>query len=108
MTINRKFSVTYEIITPESWEAKHTGYIAQNIDLREALELVDGAVDYHCDVGSGVECQRVHEGTHEGYTSDSYDHVLFDGDVEDRTLHFPKHLTESTRFRIMDLMGAFG
>ena len=104
---NKQFSVTYEIITPESCEhgeAEEQGYSAQNIDLREALELVSGGVDFHADCYPchdvrWVTAYNVHEGTHKGYTSDS---------TENRSIHFPKHLTESTRFRIMRLMGVYG
>lgn len=103
-----KFSVTYEIVTPESAEygdAEERGFICKDVDLREAISEVnrtrtnevDGVTDISCDefpmrsprwvtITNGMEYRT--------------------GAQESRSLHMPEELTASTRRRIARLLGA--
>ena len=95
------FLLTFERITPESaaeGDVAEHGVLFESISLREAIDHMEGA-----------ECIEANEyplqgarwvtafGTHEDYLS---------GEVGNLSLHFPEHLTPSTRRRIVRLLGA--
>ena len=100
------FDVTYEIVTPESAEngdAEERGYIGQSLTLREAIydvlhtrtSLVEGieAIEFS---SSDLESAR---------WLDVCNGAEFETDArENRSLHFPEHLTASTKRRIMRLI----
>ena len=97
------YAVTYDIVTPESaehGEAQECGFIDDNIkSLREAIDYlfqtrtasVDGVIAIE-DHGRWV---TVHNGME-----------YLTGANESRSLHFPENITESSRKRILSLIGA--
>jgi hypothetical protein len=95
------FLLTFETITPESAEqgdvAEH-GVLYEAITLREALEQLEGAETIEANEYP-LQCPRwvTGYGTHEDYLS---------GEVGNISLHFPEHLTPSTRRRIVRLLEA--
>ena len=95
-----KFNVTYENITPESAEhgdAESRGFIAQGVTLREALEQVT--------LGSHVEanCSPVADPHWFTFYAHNYDYIT--GETENRSLHLPDSLTESSKQRIAKFIG---
>lgn len=102
-----RFSVSYEIVTPESAEqgdAAERGWIAQGLSLREALATVGQSRTAHCDgvtaieacVSQGRPCSLVVTHGMEYLT----------GAYESRTLHVPVSVTDSSATRIARLLGA--
>lgn len=102
------FSVTYEVVTPDSageGEAAVSGFIVQDVSLRDAVEAFNETRTSQVD---GVECVECDE-----YPIRSPRWVtVFNGREyetgaqESRSLHFPKHLTAASRVRIARLCGA--
>ena len=96
MTDNKqRFSVTYEIITPESAEQgdiAEDGFIAEDIGLREAIDAVGGV------------CYE-HNGNYEWFTNHEYDTDYSTGAHENRSLHPPDGVTNASRVRIGRLLG---
>ena len=95
------FLLTFETITPESaamGDAAERGVLYEGITLREALEQLEGAETIEANEYP-VQCPRwvTGYGTHEDYLS---------GEVGNISLHFPEHLTPSTRRRIVRLLEA--
>ena len=93
--IGHKFSVTYEIVTPESAEHGDTaedGFIAENISLRDAIDEVGGVCDEH-------------NGNCEWFTRYDYGTDYRTGARESRSLHVPDSVTNATRTRIGRLLG---
>lgn len=101
------FSVTYQIVTPESaeqGEADESGFMLQDVSLREALDCLcetrTSAVD-------GVECIECDECP---VRSPRWVTVINGmeyetGAQESRSLHMSAHLTAATRRRIARLAG---
>ncbi len=100
------FDVTYEIITPESAEhgdAERRGYAGVELGLRDAIrELFEvetcqtggiEAIEPNCSDSSAARWITVYNGMQ--YET---------GAQENRSLHFPEHLTASTKRRIMRLV----
>ena len=95
-----KFSVTFETITHESaeaGEAETRGFIVQDVPLREALD--------HMTIGLYVEanCSPVIDPRWFTFYGYSEDYVT--GAIENRSLHLPDGLTESSKQRIAKLIG---
>ena len=104
-----KFDVTYEIITPESAEdgavAEH-GFLAQDLGLREAVELVKSTRTSLCEGIKYIEASdsRIdHARWITVYNGMEYE----TGAEESRSLHFPKHVTAASRRRIMRIVESF-
>ena len=101
------FDVTYEIITEESaedGEAADDGFIAENVSLREAIDLVGSTDSCHCE-RSGIEASDSREDHAQWvtvYNSASWQN----GETENRSLHIPRHVTPSSRRRIVRLIKA--
>lgn len=94
------FMLTFETITPESaehGEAADSGVLYEAMSLREAVETMASA-DYIEANEWPVQCPHWVTGytTHENYRT---------GERQNLTLCFPKHLTASTRRRIVRLLG---
>ena len=94
------FLMTYEVITPSSaahGDAEDSGVLYPSITLREALDELSSAEHVEANEWP-VTCPRWITGyrTHE-------DHEV--GDSCNLSLHFPEHLTPSTRRRIARLLG---
>ena len=95
------FLLTFETITPESaalGDVAEHGVLYEAITLREALEQFEGAETVEANEFP-VRSPRwvTGYGTHEDYLS---------GEVGNISLHFPEHLTPSTRRRIVRLLEA--
>lgn len=103
-----QFNVTYEIVTPESAEdgdIAEMGHECVDCTLREAVEAVTGTRTNRVD---GVECV---EASSSDVASARWVTIINGmeyetGAQESRSLHFPDHLTASTRKRICRLLGA--
>ena len=95
------FLLTFETVTPESaalGDVAEHGVLYEAITLREALEQFEGAEIIEANEYP-VQSSRwvTGYGTHEDYLS---------GEVGNISLHFPEHLTPSTRRRIVRLLEA--
>ena len=95
------FLLTFETITPESaalGDVAESGVLYEGISLREAINEMDGAETIEANEYP-VQSPRwvTGYGTHEDYLS---------GEVGNISLHFPEHLTPSTRRRIVRLLEA--
>lgn len=101
------FNVTYEIVTPESaehGEADELGFIAENVNLREALEYVTGTRTSRV---SGVEAIEASDSDiSRARWLTVYNGTEFEtGAAESRSIHFPPSLTASSKKRIARLLG---
>jgi len=103
-----KFSVTYEIVTPESAEhgdAAERGYIAQDIPLREAIdELGYGTQgiesnEYPVTDPRWITAYCTNDGTRRFYEQ---------GETESRSLHFPDSMTAASKLRVCRLLDVYG
>jgi len=94
-----KFDVTYEIWTPEDYEAGDTndrGFISEDVSLREAVR----EVGYRADE---ADCYPVHD--LRWLTNYEYDENFRTGARESRSLHIPDSVTSASRLRIARLLG---
>lgn len=95
------FLLTFERITPESaalGDVAESGVLYEGISLREAIDEMDGAETIEANEYPLHSPRWVTAyGTHEDYLS---------GEVGNISLHFPEHLTPSTRRRIVRLIEA--
>lgn len=103
------FSVTYEIITPESAEdgdAAESGYVAEGVSLREAIDLVTATDSCHC-AQESIQCDEYPVTSPRWITvNNSADYLTVT--AENRSLHIPGHITPASRVRIARLLGAYG
>jgi hypothetical protein len=96
------FSVTYEIITPES--AEHgdfadAGFVSESCSLREAIDLVGNQVTEANEYP--ITCPR-------WLNNYEYGENYATGERESRSLHFPDHITAASRCRIARMLGCYG
>ena len=92
---NTNYSVTYDIVTPESAEdgdVAEAGYVAENVSLRDAIDEV-GGVCYD------------HNGSYDWFTNCEYGIDYQTGAQESRSLHLPDGITGASRGRIGRLLG---
>ena len=103
-----KFNVTFETISPESAEhgdVEESGFYAENCKLRDAVEYLGYPADgleadcYPAGGARWITAYDVNNGTREYYES---------GTVENRSLHFPDSMTDSSKMRLMRLLGVYG
>lgn len=95
------FDVTYEIITPESAEygdADERGFYGKGLTLREAISALH---DISCNIEAS--CYPVHGSR---WVTAYEDGDNFSGARENRSLHFPDKMTDSSKLRVMRLLGA--
>ena len=102
------FNVTYEIVTPESAEngdVDESGFIAENVSLRDALALVS---ETRTSRVGGVECSECDSSpcSHPRWITVMNGMEFETGAQESRSLHIPDGVTASTARRIARLMGA--
>ena len=95
-----KFSVSYDIVTPESAEdgdAAERGYVAENVSLRDALQDFTRGRTSLADGGDGLEI---------GGDWHTYRHGMeFEtGAYETRYLHFPRTITPASHARLVRLL----
>lgn len=104
------FSVTYEIVTPESvehGEADEIGFIVQETDLRTAIDLVRETRTAHCGGITAIECNEYPVRNPNWITV--YNGMEFQtGTHESRSLHFPSSITAASRRRVARYLGANG
>ena len=97
------FSITYEIITPESAEngdCEETGFEAENLTLREAFDMLRWI---------GGNCEPSDSGLSPYSWLSFYCEPDFrTGETKNYALHWPRNLTYSTRRRIAKLFRAYG
>jgi hypothetical protein len=102
------FSVTYDIVTEESaanGDYDESGFIAENVSLRDAVALAHGTRTNAVDGGTYIECDESPVRTPLCVTV--YNGMEYEtGAQESRSLHMPGNLTAATRRRIARLMGA--
>ena len=99
-----RFSVTFETITPESaedGEAEDRGFVVEAVSLREAVEALEG-------LGCHVEADCYPVTAPRWFTAYSTREDYGTGETENRSLHLPESITESTRIRIARLLGCHG
>jgi hypothetical protein len=97
-----RFSVTFEVVTPESaenGEADSSGYAIEGASLREALDALG------CGEG-GVEANEYPIEDPRWITAHDVERAT--GETENRSLHFPDSVTPSTKIRICRLLGVYG
>lgn len=102
-----RFDVTYEIVTEFSasdGEAEERGFIAENIPLRDALQMVFETRTSRCNAAHTIEPNDSDIARANWITV--YNGIEFEtGAWEKRSIHFPKNLTSATRIRIAKLAG---
>lgn len=96
-----KFSVTYQIVTQESaedGEASDSGFISQDVCLRDAIADFTGTRTNRVDGGMGIE--------NSGRWFTYYNGMEFDtGAFESRALHPYRTITPSSYRRLARLLG---
>ena len=95
MQNTNSYSVTYDIVTPESAEngdVAEAGYVAEDVSLRDAIAAVGGV------------CYE-HNGGYEWFTNCEYNLNYGTGAQESRSLHLPDGITGASRVRIGRLLG---
>jgi hypothetical protein len=101
-----KFNVTYEIMTEESAEhgdADERGFIAEGVNLRDAIASVRQTRTCHVDGVLAIEPSE--------YPGDSFRWITISngmeyltGAYESRSLHIPDQATNASRRRILRLV----
>lgn len=101
------FTVTYDIVTPESAENGNTeenGFIAERVPLREAIDLVTGTRTRYVDGAECVECDEYPVRAPRSVVIVNGMEFLT-GAQESRSLHMPENITPASRLRIARLLG---
>lgn len=103
-----KFNVTFEVVTDESAEESdydESGFISQNVGLRDALDDVSATRTSGCDGVLCIEpsCSDIGQAR---WITVNNGMEYETGDYESRSLHIPDHVTAASRRRIARLMGA--
>lgn len=99
------FSVTYEIVTPESAERgdiAESGFLAQHVSFREALQVFNDERDW-----STIEADE-HPLRAPRWFTDHGAPAWASGDVRSVSLHLPARITAGSRMRIARLVGCYG
>lgn len=94
-----KFSVTYEIWTPEDidhGETDNRGFVVEDVSLRDAARHME----YRANEANEWPVTSPRWLTHDNF-SENYQ----TGATESRSLHFPANLTSASRLRIARLLG---
>ncbi len=102
------FNVTYEIVTPESaedGEVEDCGFEAENVSLRDALDVVQQTRTSRC---GGIEAIEANDSDpRRARWITIYNGMEFEtGARESRSLHIPDTVTGASRLRIARLMRA--
>jgi hypothetical protein len=102
--MSKKFSVTYEIITPESAEngdVEESGYVDQDLTLREAIN------EFSCD-NVEMDSYPCSLSNPPRWFTGEYNVSCATGAEERRSLHLPRNITPSSAMRIARLLCAYG
>ena len=98
----KAFNVTYDIVTPESTElgdTDETGFIAEQVDLRTAVNELFQCRTSACDSGNGLEDS--------GRWFSYYHGMEFEtGAYETRALHPPRSCTGASYARLARLLNS--
>lgn len=105
----QRFNVTFEIVTDESAEngdSEESGFIAQSIGLREAINLVQETNSPHCE-------QTCVEASDSNISAARWVTIYNgrdwqSGEFENRSIHFPESLSPASRVRIARLLNCYG
>jgi hypothetical protein len=109
------FSVTFERYLPHDdgedvCDADERGFVIEDVSLRDAMRL---GLEYSRPAWSG-DCEpdsyparNVRWLTFHNWNESTRENIE-QGIDEQRSLHFPQHITESSRRRICRLFGAYG
>lgn len=103
-----RFTVTYEVVTPESAEqgdAAERGTVTRLATLRDALDAVQRTFSNECDGVESIECDSWPVVKPRWVTISNGMHYRT-GEQESRSLHIPDTVTTSTARRIARLAGA--
>ena len=99
-----RFSVTFETITPESAEFGETasaGYLAENVSLGEAIDIMGTGQN-------GIEADSWPVYYPRWFTAYTTNEDYHTGETENRSLHIPDGVTAASRRRIARLLGCYG
>jgi hypothetical protein len=103
------FNVTFEIVTDESaaeGEAAESGFVAENISLREAIENLSAASN-SCELASiDADSWPISRDNPPRWITYQYGRDWEYGESESRSIHFPRGITASSAIRIARLLGA--
>lgn len=103
------FNVTYEIVTDESaehGEAAESGFVAENVTLRDAIENLSAASNF-CELASiEADCWPISHDNPPRWITYQYSRDWEYGDCESRSIHFPRGITPSSAIRVARLLGA--
>jgi len=102
------FNVTYEIVTPESAEqgdAEERGFIAENVSLREAIQLINETRTCHVGGQTAVEASATGDPASADWFTIYNGMEYMTGASENRSLHFPNYITGASRGRLFKLLG---
>jgi hypothetical protein len=102
------FSVTFEIVneaSAENGESADSGFVGENLSLRDAFEAVCLTRTCFCGGISMIEANEYPVRAPRWITV--YNGMEYKtGDFENRSLHFPDHITPASRRRVFKLMTA--
>lgn len=104
--MTRGFSITYEVITPESaehGEAEARGFIYEDLEFREAFQRIQYKGGY-----SNCEASEYPVRSSRWLTFYGIDEDYCTGSETHWSLHIPEHVTPSSRVRIARLFGCYG
>lgn len=96
------FSVTFEIVTPESaeyGEADSRGFVLESCTLREAIEALGG---YACEADSAPISLA---NPPRWFTNYDYGEDYSSGAHEARSLHLPRNISSHSAMRVARLLG---
>jgi len=99
------FSITYDIVTPESAEdgdLADCGMHAEGLTFREAMD----ELRWHR--GCHVEADSYPLHRPRWFTFYEAEHDYATGAVTSYSLHIPEHITEASRKRIARIVGCYG
>ena len=98
------FSVTYEVFTIDSimdGEAFDTGFMCQDVCLKDALLFLG-------EPSMGYEANYSFLPAADYVTAYRVRYDYFNGETENRSLHFPKTISDSSKLRVMRLLRVNG
>lgn len=107
--MSSKFSITYEIVTPESaeqGEAANQGFHLEDLRFRDAYEELRslGAVGCHCEADS----YPLRWSPPRWFSFVDVSENYATGEVTSYALHIPENITSASRMRIARLLRCYG
>jgi hypothetical protein len=99
------FSITYDIVTPESAEdgdVADSGFLVEGVTFREAMD------ELRWYRGGHVEADSYPVRNPRWFTFIAASENYATGEVTSYSLHIPEHITEASRQRIARLLGCYG